>query len=111
MPELVRSTPAWIVRRQRRYARIAKFWLGSTCVLGLSGVVLVFVDALGLGPHRFTGWTLGALGLAGLLMRGQKRRRAYEAAADALEIAIIKYETMESQGLRDVEEAAGAIAP
>jgi flagellar biosynthesis component FlhA len=111
MPEVVRSAPRWIVQRQRRYSWIAKLWLGSTYVLWLSGVVLALVDLLGPRPHRFIGWTAVALGLAGIFMRGQKRRRAYEAAADALELAIIEYETTESQGIREVEKAAEAIAP
>jgi hypothetical protein len=51
-------------------------------------------------------WTVVALGLAGILTRGQKRRQAYEAAADALEVAIVRYETMESQSLRELEAAS-----
>ena len=106
MGEVIRSAPGWIVHRQRRYSWIAKFWLGSTYVLWLSGVVLAFADACGLGPHRVMVWTAVAFGLAGILTRGQKRRLAYEAAADALEVAIVRYETMESQSLRELEAAS-----
>jgi hypothetical protein len=69
-------------------------------------MVLAFADALGLGPHRVISWTAVALALAGTLASRQKRRRAFEAAADALEVAIIRYETTESQSLRELEAAS-----